>query len=62
VARARSSSRAGAERERIDAVGTLLTQVGSALFITGPGLSIDSGLSHTAAFPAWLAGLPMMRG
>lgn len=51
MARARSSSRAGAERERIDAVGTLLTQVSSALFITGPGLSLDSGLSHYRGIP-----------
>lgn len=51
MARARSSSRAGIERERIDAVGTLLTQVSSALFITGPGLSMDSGLSHYRGIP-----------
>jgi NAD-dependent deacetylase len=51
VARARSSSRAGVERERLDAVGTLLTQVSSVLFITGPGLSLDSGLSHYRGIP-----------
>src|SRR4051812_37889393 len=57
MARARSSSRAGGERERgcerekIDAVGTLLTQVSSALFITGPGLSIESGLPHYRGIP-----------
>src|SRR3954467_14383658 len=51
MARARSSSRAGIERERIDAVATLLTQVRSALFITGPGLSIESGLPHYRGIP-----------
>jgi NAD-dependent deacetylase len=51
MARARSLSRAGIERERIDAVGTLLTQVSSALFITGPGLSIESGLPHYRGIP-----------
>ncbi|HEY6173014.1 MAG TPA: Sir2 family NAD-dependent protein deacetylase [Kofleriaceae bacterium] len=54
MARARSSSRAGIERERIDAVGTLLTQVNSALFITGPGLSLDSGLPHYRGIPGVL--------
>jgi NAD-dependent deacetylase len=59
MARARSSSRVGSqvgsqvgvERERIDAVATLLTQVRSALFITGPGLSIESGLPHYRGIP-----------
>ena len=51
MARARTSSRAGVERERIDAVGTLLTQVRSALFITGPGLSLESGLPHYRGIP-----------
>src|SRR5262249_30885332 len=41
----------GGEREKIDAVGTLLTQVSSALFITGPGLSLESGLSHYRGIP-----------
>src|SRR5215475_11287255 len=54
MARAKSSSRAGLERERIDAVGTLLTQVRSALFITGPGLSIESGLPHYRGIPGLL--------
>ena len=54
MARARSSTRQGIERERIDAVGTLLTQVGSALFITGPGLSIDSGLPNYRGIPGLL--------
>jgi NAD-dependent deacetylase len=51
MARAKSLSRAGIERERIDAVGTLLTQVSSALFITGPGLSVESGLPHYRGIP-----------
>ncbi|HEX3476370.1 MAG TPA: Sir2 family NAD-dependent protein deacetylase [Kofleriaceae bacterium] len=42
------------ERERIDAIGTLLTQVRSALFITGPGLSIESGLPHYRGIPGLL--------
>jgi NAD-dependent deacetylase len=54
MARAKSSSRAGLERERINAVGTLLTQVRSALFITGPGLSIESGLPHYRGIPGLL--------
>jgi NAD-dependent deacetylase len=36
----------GSRRELLDAVGVLLTQARSALFITGPGASHDSGLSH----------------
>src|SRR5215468_9070251 len=51
MARAKSSSRAGLEREKIDAVGTLLTQVSSALFITGPGLSLECGLPHYRGIP-----------
>jgi NAD-dependent deacetylase len=72
MARARSSSRAGqerdkgserdrgrerergCEREKIAAIGTLLTQVRSALFITGPGLSIESGLPHYRGIPGLL--------
>jgi NAD-dependent deacetylase len=44
--RQRPSSHIGLRRELIDAVGVLLTQARSALFITGPGLSADSGLPH----------------
>ena len=51
MTRGRSSSRGGALRERVDAVGTLLTQARSALFITGPGLSVDSGLPHYRGMP-----------
>src|SRR5258705_13550358 len=58
MARARSSSRAGQERERIDAVGTLLTQVRSALFITGPGLTTESGLPHYRGIPGVLRKTP----
>lgn len=39
-------TRAGSRRELLDAVGVLLTKARSALFITGPGVSADSGLSH----------------
>jgi len=38
-------------REHIDAVGVLLTQARSALFITGPALSADSGLQHYRGVP-----------
>jgi NAD-dependent deacetylase len=62
MARARSSTRGGAEgradRERIDAVGTLLTQVTSALFITGPGMSVESGLPHYRGIPGLVRGTP----
>ncbi|HEX7843295.1 MAG TPA: Sir2 family NAD-dependent protein deacetylase [Kofleriaceae bacterium] len=54
MARARSSTRSGARRERIDAVGTLLTQVHSALFITGPGLTTEAGLPHYRGIPGLL--------
>jgi len=58
MARARSSSRAGIERERVDAVGSLLAQVRSALFITGPGLTIESGLPHYRGIPGLLRRTP----
>jgi NAD-dependent deacetylase len=58
MARARSSSRGGVERERIDAVGTLLTQVRSALFITGPGMSVESGLPHYRGIPGLVRRTP----
>jgi len=69
MARARSSSRAGQdrekgererekgserEREKIGAIGALLTQVRSALFITGPGMSIECGLPHYRGIPGLL--------
>lgn len=44
--RTRPPSVAGNRRELLDAVGVLLSQARSALFITGPGVSQDSGLSH----------------
>jgi NAD-dependent deacetylase len=44
--RTKPPSRADLHREQINAVATLLTQVRSALFITGPALSGDSGLPH----------------
>src|SRR5262245_18284843 len=54
MARPRSSTRGGLRRDLIDAVGTLLTQAHSALFITGPGLSADSGLTHYRGLPGLL--------
>ena len=41
----------GHRRELLDAVGVLLTQARSALFITGSGVSHDSGLSHYRGIP-----------
>jgi NAD-dependent deacetylase len=38
-------------RELIDAVGVLLTQAQSALFITGPALTMDSGLACFRGIP-----------
>lgn len=58
MVRSRSSTRAGIERERIDAVGTLLTQVQSALFITGPGLTSEAGLPHYRGIPGLLRKTP----
>jgi NAD-dependent deacetylase len=46
MTRGRPTTRAGERRERLDAVGSLLTQARSALFITGPALSAESGLTH----------------
>src|SRR5262249_61238412 len=48
----------GCEREKIVAIGTLLAQVRSALFITGPGLSIESGLPHYRGIPGLLRRTP----
>src|SRR5215475_4548865 len=70
MARARSSSRSGQDREkgserekawqreRIDVIGALLTQVRSALFITGPGMSIECGLPHYRGIPGLLRRTP----
>jgi NAD-dependent deacetylase len=46
-----NTSQANLRRELLDAVGSLLTQVRSALFITGPALSADSGLTHYRGVP-----------
>ncbi|MCW5802189.1 MAG: NAD-dependent protein deacylase [Deltaproteobacteria bacterium] len=46
-----NTSQANLKRELLDAVGSLLTQVRSALFITGPALSADSGLLHYRGVP-----------
>ncbi len=54
MTRARSTTRSGIRREAIDAVGMLLTQVRSALFITGPGLTTESGLPHYRGIPGLL--------
>jgi NAD-dependent deacetylase len=51
MARAKSTTRVGLRRELIDAVGALLTQARSALFITGPALSAESGLLHYRGIP-----------
>ena len=51
MTRARSITRAGLRRDLVDAVGVLLTQARSALFITGPALSADSGLPHYRGIP-----------
>ncbi|MBA2538721.1 MAG: NAD-dependent protein deacylase [Deltaproteobacteria bacterium] len=41
----------GLRRDLVDAVGALLGQARSALFITGPALSADSGLPHFRGVP-----------
>src|SRR5262249_40923282 len=49
MTRRKSSTHAGrrsSARELVDAVGGLLVQARSALFITGPALSADSGPTH----------------
>jgi NAD-dependent deacetylase len=51
MARQGSITRAGLRRDLVDAVGVLLTQARSALFVTGPGLSADSGLTHYRGIP-----------
>jgi NAD-dependent deacetylase len=47
----KSSSSTGLRRDLIDAVGSLLGQARSALFITGPSLSQDSGLPSYRGIP-----------
>lgn len=47
----KSRTDADLRRELLDAVGVLLTQARSALFITGPGLSSDSGLTMYRGIP-----------
>lgn len=44
-------STTGLRRDLVDAVGVLLAQARSALFITGPSLSSDSGLPHFRGIP-----------
>ncbi|HET7501020.1 MAG TPA: Sir2 family NAD-dependent protein deacetylase [Kofleriaceae bacterium] len=45
-------------RDLVDAVGTILTQARSALFITGPALSAESGLAHYRGLPGLLRRTP----
>lgn len=54
MSRPKSITRSGLRRDLIDAVGVLLTQARSALFITGPGLSAESGLVHYRGLPGLL--------
>lgn len=49
--RTKTGSRAGLQRELLDAVGVLLTQARSALFITGSALTADSGIPHFRGIP-----------
>lgn len=49
--RIKGPSAANLQRELIDAVGVLLSQARSALFITGPGVSMDSGLPMYRGIP-----------
>jgi NAD-dependent deacetylase len=58
MARAKSTTRGGLRRELIDAVGVLLTQARSALFITGPALSAESGLVHYRGIPGLQRKMP----
>lgn len=44
--RSKSTTSTGLRRDLLDAVAILLAQARSALFITGPGLSADSGIQH----------------
>jgi NAD-dependent deacetylase len=47
----KSTTSAGLARELLDSVGVLVTQAKSALFITGSGLTADSGLVHFRGIP-----------
>lgn len=49
--RSKSTTSIGLRRDMLDAVAILLTQAKSALFITGPGLSVDSGLVQYRGLP-----------
>jgi hypothetical protein len=54
----KTSSHFGLRRDLLDAVGILLTQARSVLFITGPGLSSDSGLTNYRGLPGLLKRKP----
>jgi NAD-dependent deacetylase len=56
--RAKTSTHAGLRRELLDAVGVLLTQARSALFITGSALTADSGVPHFRGIPGLLRRKP----
>lgn len=49
--RSRSTTSTGLRRDLLDAVANLLAQARSALFITGSGLSADSGIVHYRGIP-----------
>jgi NAD-dependent deacetylase len=51
VRRSRSTTHTGLRREWLDAVGVLLTQARSALFITGASLTADSGVAMFRGLP-----------
>jgi NAD-dependent deacetylase len=51
MSRARTSSASGGRRELLDAVAVLLTQARSALFVTGSGMSVESGLPIYRGLP-----------
>ncbi|MCX5746775.1 MAG: NAD-dependent protein deacylase [Proteobacteria bacterium] len=49
--RRKRTTSAGLRRDELDAVALLLTQARSVLFITGPGMSADAGLTHHRGLP-----------
>lgn len=51
MTRSKTGTLSGLRRDLIDAVGVLLSQARSALFVTGPSLSQDSGLPSYRGIP-----------
>jgi len=49
--RSRTITHSGLRRDHLDATGVLLTQARSALFITGPAVTADSGVTHFRGLP-----------